>query len=222
MTLAPYDIIEDTRAYYSKEYAERILDELFYNAYRTIKSVYLFQNFEEYLIQLKSDRNEGKQQEYWNASYYEKLTDYIKISIAFENFNKAILIENGYLVHKLKKTTNTKELYKRQINGQPIRIEELKSNCCFIKDSPISKYYLDGLQKGFPTISYSETLNENYQSIISLDSELLYRLKEINGLRNKLHFFTDFKGALEHDSYIKKWTFIKDMTTKTIEGKIQN
>lgn len=222
MILAPHDIIEDTRAYYSKEYADRILEELFFNAYRTLKSVYIFRNFEEYLIQLKSDKNGDKKQEYWNASYYEKLTDYVKISIAFENFNKAVLIENGYLVHKLKKSSITKELHRKQNNGEPIRIQELKSVCSFIKDRPVTKHYLDGLQKGFPTISYSETLNNSYQSIISLDSELLYRLKEINNLRNRLHFFTDFKGAFEHKSHIEKWTFIKEKTINTIEERIKH
>jgi len=195
MNLTLNDIVEDTRAYYSKEYAERILEELFFNAYRTLKSVYIFRNFEEYLIQLKSDKNQDKKEEYWNASYYEKLTDYVKISIAFENFNKAVLIEKGYLVHKLKRSTATKELYKAQNNGEPIKIKELKSVCSFIKERPVTKYYLDGLQRGFPTISYSETLNNNYQSIISLDSELLHKLKEINtSIKNKatIYFFTDF------------------------------
>jgi len=222
MNLTLNDIVEDTRAYYSKEYAERILEELFFNAYRTLKSVYIFRNFEEYLIQLKSDKNQDKKEEYWNASYYEKLTDYVKISIAFENFNKAVLIEKGYLVHKLKRSTATKELYKAQNNGEPIKIKELKSVCSFIKERPVTKYYLDGLQRGFPTISYSETLNNNYQSIISLDSELLHKLKEINNLRNRLHFFTDFKGAFEHNSHISKWTFIKETAINTIEEKIKH
>jgi len=219
--LRPNDIIEDTRAYFSKDFGERVLDELFYNAYRTIRSVYLFKKFDEYLIQLKSDKNEEKKEEYWNASYDEKLTDFVKISIAFENYNKATLIQNGYLVHKIQKNSKTKELCRRQENGQPIKIDDFKSVSSFVRDRPIEKYYLDGLKNGFPTISYFETLSENYQKIIGLDAELLFRLKEINKMRNRLHFYTEFKGAFEINSHIRKWTFIKDISIKTIEQKIK-
>lgn len=216
------DIIEDTRAYYSVAYGERILEEIFYNAYRTIRNVYLFEKFDDYVSQLISDKNEDKKKEYWKASYYEKLNDFVKISIAFENFNKAILIKQGYLVHKIKKTDRTKELHKIQNKGEPVLIEEFKKISSFKRDRIVEKYYLEGLQNGFPTITYSQTLNESHQKIIKLDSELLYRLKEINNKRNRLHFFTDFKGAFEVNSHVEKWRFIKEESIKTIERQIKN
>ncbi len=221
MNLSPNEIVEDTRAYYSNSFGKRILEELFLNSYRTIKSVYLFKNFDEYLIQLKSDKNEDKKEQYWNASYYEKLTDYVKISIAFENYNKAVLIQKGFLVHKIQKNNKTKELFKKQNNGEPIRIEEFKSISSFIRERNIDKYYLEGLQNGFPTIGYSVTLSEKYQRIILLDNELLFRLKEINKLRNQLHFFTDFKGAFEVNSHISKWKYIKEKSIEIIENEIK-
>ena len=223
MIIASSKILEDTRAYYSKEYGERILEELFFNAYRTIRSVCIFKNFDEYVIQLKSDKNEDKKEIYWNVAYEEKLTDYIKISIAFENYNKATLIQNGYLVHKIQKSPKTKEFFKAQNNGDPVKIDEFKTVCVFIRKRPSEKYYLEGLSNGFPTISYSQTLNEKYQKIIGLDQTLLYRLKELNEKRNKLHFFTDFKGAFRVDSHIEKWKFIKECAIETIrKNKIKN
>lgn len=208
--------LEDTPAYLSIDKKQRVLEELYYNSFRTIKSVYIFKNFEEYTIQLKADKNEDKKDVYWNASYYEKLIDYVKISIAFENYNKAVLIENGYLVHKIKKDENTKELFKKQQSGIPIKIEDFLS---VAKESinTNSKIFLTGLTSNFETINYHQTLSDNYQAIICIDNELCYRLKEINEKRNRLHFFTDFKGAYEVNSHIKLWTFIKDKSIETIE-----
>lgn len=223
MNLSKSDIVEDTRAYYSENFGERVLEELFFNAYRTIRSIYIFRNFEEYVIQLKGDKNEDKKEIYWNASYYEKLTDYVKISIAFENFNKATLIQNGYLVHKIQKNPKTKELYKKQNNRkEPIKISDFTAICGFTRESPDEKYYLEGLQKGFPTISYTRTLNEHHQKIIGLDPTLLYRLKELNDKRNKLHFFTDFKDAFKVESHIEYWKYIKETSITTIEAIIHN
>jgi hypothetical protein len=214
---SPLDIVEDTRVYYSEDFAERVLEELFYNAYRTIQNVYLFKHFDEYIDQLKANENEDKKEVYWNASYYEKLNDYIKISIAFENYNKAILIQKGYMVHKIQKTELTKDLFKKQNNGEPVTIAEFRAICNFIQKRPFDKFYLEGLQNGFPTITYSKTLNESYQKIIGLDPDLLYHLKGLNDKRNKLHFFTDFKGAFKVDSHIEKWTFIKEKALHTFD-----
>jgi hypothetical protein len=215
------ELLEDTRAYYSDEYKVQIIKELYFNAYRTLKSVYIFRNFDEYIFQLKSDKNEEKTSIYWNTAYYEKLTDYIKISVAFENYNKAVLIENGYLVHKIQKSTKTKDYYFTQNSGNPVKIEEFKKTFSFTRKSRFEKYYLDGLQKNFPTIKYSQTLDDIYQDIICIDKNLLRRLIEINDKRNRLHFFTDFKGAFMVDSHIEEWTQIKELAINTIENKIK-
>lgn len=215
--MTPQDIIEDHRAYYSDEFSQRVLEELFFNSLRTIHSVYIFKHFDEYISQLQADKNEDKKDVYWNASYYEKLTDYIKISLAFENYNKATLIKNGFLVHKIKKNDLNKELFKLQDSGLPIKIADFKKVCEFKQENRQGKYLLDGLQKNLQTINYSETLSERYQEIIGIDATLVSQLKEINEYRNKLHFFTDFKGAFRVDQHIDKWRFIKDTSIATID-----
>lgn len=211
------DYLEDTAAYLDTELKDRILNELYFNSARTLKGVYIFRNFEEYVRQLQSDKNEDKKEVYWNASYDEKLIDYVKISIAFETYNKAVLLDSGYIIHKIKKNHGNKELYELQNKGFPIRTDE------FLKVSPIecdrlkNKIYLSGLTVNFDTIAYSTTLNDNYQKIVSLDRELCIRLKEINKNRNRLHFFTDFKGAFHVDRHIQKWRYIKDNAFETME-----
>lgn len=208
--------LEETAGYIDTSQKERILDELFHNAYRTIKSVYLFKHFEDYILQLHSNKNEDKKEIYWNTSYYEKLIDYVKISIAFENYNKAILLQNGILVHKIKRDKLYKKFNLIQSSGRPVYAND------FLKEFGTNtnlnnEIYLNGLTDNFQTINYSDTLNENYQQIIKLDFDLNYRLKEINEKRNRLHFFTDFKGAFEVKSHINKWRFIMDKSIATIE-----
>ena len=88
---------EDLICYLENLYEKnRIIWELFSNALRTLESVYLFKNFDEFCRQLRSNKQEDKQEVYWNASYYEKLIYYVKISIAFETYNKAYLLRSGY------------------------------------------------------------------------------------------------------------------------------
>lgn len=222
MTLSITETLEDTRAYYSAEFKELVLEELYHNAYRTLRSVFMFEHFDEYIFQLQSDKQEDKNDVYWKTAYYEKLTDYIKIAVAFENYNKAVLVESGYLVHRIQKGEKTKYLWKLQEKGQPIRISDFKQKCEFVNDSRLRiKYYLEGLKKGFPTISYSQTLSEEYQQIIKLDERLVYQLKKLNEKRNRLHFFTDFKGAYSVHSHIEKWRFIKDCSIQTLEQKMK-
>lgn len=137
--------------------------------------------------------------------------------MAFENYNKAVLIKNGYLVHKIKKNGLHKELFKMQDNVQPVKIADFKKVCGFKLENRHSKYSLDGLQKNLQTINYSETLSEKFQEIIGIDATLVSRLKEIYEYRNKLHFYTDFKGAFQVDLHIDKWRFIKDTSIATID-----
>ena len=207
---------EDTLCYQKKDYeSDRLIWELYSNAFRTIKNVYLFKNFDEYCRQLESDKQEDKLEIFWNTSYYEKLVDYIKISVAFETFNKATLINNGFIVHKIDSKFN-RQLAKRQGVGFPIKLSDfLKDNYSRL-DFRYQKAELNGFVEHFPTISYSHTLNENYQEIIGLDKQLLFELKKINQKRNRLHFFTDFKGAFSVTDHIKKWNYIMTNSFQTI------
>ena len=105
---------------------------------------------------------------------------------------------------------------------QPIRISDFTQKCEFVNDSRFRiKYYLEGLKKGFPTINYSQTLSEEYQQIIKLDERLVYQIKKLNEKRNRLHFFTDFKGAYSVHSHIEKWRFIKNLSIQTLEQKMK-
>ena len=92
---------DDTIYYNEKTWqSERVLWSVLVNAYDTLADVYIFENFDKYCEQLKSDKQEDKKQEYWKVGR-KKLIDSVSISIAFENINKAILQRNGFLIHKI-------------------------------------------------------------------------------------------------------------------------
>jgi len=97
----------------------KLIWELYHNAYRTLRSVYLFDNFEEYVFQLRSNKKEDKQDVYWNAAYYEKLIDYVKISIAFGTYNKSMLFRNIVLVLEINPKFST-QLRRKQAKGTPL------------------------------------------------------------------------------------------------------
>lgn len=215
-----YKIDEEIQPYYytSNYKYLRLLWELITNSHRIINSVYIFENFDEYCRQLSSDRQEDKQEVYWKASYYEKLIDYIKIVIAFETLNKALLVKEGYLIHKIDHLHN-KRLRKKQNNGSPITLEEFYIDNYTNIDVRRKTAILNGLTKNLSTINFSHTLNDEYQKILQQDKTLVVYLKEINTRRNRLHLYSDFKGTLSVSHHIQKWKTIKELCLNTIKNE---
>ncbi len=211
---------EETQYYNERTYAsERTIWLMLVNVHYIIRSVYRFENFEKYCSQLMSDRQEDKKEIYWKSGR-EGLMDYVKISIAFENLNKALLLKKGILVHKIDKRFN-KDLSKKQNQGKPIRIVDFLQNNYNTIDFRTRKTKLNGLLTNFDTISYSHTLNDSYQEVLNLNKQLVGELKEINRKRNKLHFFTEFSGAYEVSYHIRKWNFIRDESYKLTENELK-
>jgi hypothetical protein len=211
-----FNLEDEIQLYYGSGYKKlHLMWGLFANADRVINSVYLFKHFDEYCRQLRSDKQEDKLQVYWDASYNEKLIDYIKIIVAFETFNKACLLKQGYLVHKIDHSYN-KSLRRKQSAGIPIQLGEFYESNYTILDWISREAKLNGLTGNLTTIGFSQTLNDYYQTILQLDTTLLHHLKDIYKKRNRLHFYTDFKGAYEVNHHIAKWKFIKETSIAII------
>jgi len=219
--MSKYRLEEVTSFYQNYSYPSvKMIWEVSQNALRMIKGVYRFKYFEEYISQKKSSNQEDKKSEYWTASYHELIVDYIKISIAFENYNKVALLRKGYLIHKIDRKFN-KKLYKNQVNGIPVKVEDFLKNNFTSFESSNSKAKLNGLNEKLFTINYLDTLNDRHQEIIGLEPQFIVELKKINKKRNQLHFFIDFKGAHEVNRYIQQWTYIKDMSLDLIEKQFK-
>jgi hypothetical protein len=213
-----FDINEEFELYYNYKSGynwTHLMWELLANADRIINSVFIFKHFDEYCRQLNSEKQEDKGEIYWTASYYEKLIDYIKIVVAFETMNKALLLKSGILIHKIDHKYD-KKLYKKQASGIPITLEDFYCNNYTILDWKKKKAKLNGLTNNYSTINFSHTLNEHYQQVLQLDEKLVHHLKDINQKRNRLHLYSDFRGAFRVDSHIAKWKFIKESSISKV------
>ena len=167
-----FAIKEDTIFYQNQSYeSKHLIWNLLSNAHRTLQSVYLFKHFEEYSKQLMSDDENDKSSIYWNASYSEKLIDYIKISVAFETFNKAVLINNGFVVHKIDRKFN-RALSKQQKDGKPVSLKDFTEQNYSNINFRAKTAELNGFENRYTTINYAHTLNEDYQEIIQLYKQL--------------------------------------------------
>jgi len=127
------------------------------------------------------------------------LIDAIKISICFENYIKALLLCQGYLIHNIDKQTD--EIYwKKQRNG-PVEIEEFKPQyyeCNKVVNPKLNKK-IKGLKD--TTELYSKILNkQKYKDIIKLDEEILEILNEFNFSRNSLHLQSSLSFKLNHNT----------------------
>jgi hypothetical protein len=169
---------------------------------------------------LRSDKQEDKKEIYWNASYYEKLIDYIKIIVAFETFNKALLLKKGYLIHKVDPKWN-KKLSRKQYEGKPITIEEFHMGNYTEIDILQNKFIPKGFTDSLTTINFLHTLNLKYQDILKQDETLVFYLKEINQKRNRLHLYSDFRGAYSVSNHIQKWATIKQLCITTIKEQFE-
>ena len=84
-------------------------------------------------------------------------------------------MNKGILVHKIKSSKLTKRYSEIQTRGLPIIANDIVQAFDTSKDYK-GKIFLNGLTDYFQTIKDSDTLNDEYQKIIGLDTNnlLLY------------------------------------------------
>lgn len=105
----------------------------------------------------------------------DSLIDDIKISIAFENFMKAKLLLNGFVVHNVKKNNNEEQWKlqkKRPIEPSVLTISE-DFDCPELANRTLDYGFLLG--------------NSEYRKYYNLDEDTIKYLNEINERRNNLH-----------------------------------
>lgn len=154
-------------------------------AYRTFELVRITKNINELKVFIESldylDKEKRFQYLKDNDFLFYRVFDVIKIGIVFENFFKAKLLLNDYLIHKInhKEKKGLKEIAKEQ-NARPIDKKEIRE--IIGNHERISDYLSDN------TISYSTILNKkNYYRIFMVDNAVVDFLKGLNKERNKLH-----------------------------------
>lgn len=130
----------------------------------------------------------------------ETIPDWIRISICFENYMKAILLVNGFLIHKIDKIS-LKTMANNQ-NKKPISLFEFNQFYNYSVEIDSRRWILEGLKP--QTIDFSVLLRKKYQDVIQLPEKILGLIYEINSKRNNLHFYHEAKNSYSFD-------FIEDL-----------
>jgi hypothetical protein len=216
LTPQKLDYLDETEAYVGEEQRLQVVWELLVYAHSLYSRVYVFKNFEVFERSFEMD---PRPEEYWEGLSRERLIDEIKICTAFENYNKAILLSKGYVVHLIDGHKN-KALAKLQ-RTTPVTISEFMKSNQFVQKDKFSKLYLEGFQN-FNTISFSRTLSEQYQTFIGLDARFLGLLKNLNEKRNRLHYNKNYAGAFSVRPFLDNIAFAKAHGLALLDSEIKN
>lgn len=143
---------------------------------RRIKKIVQFSNFIKSGDYLNNSKRQNFIKDHPDVAM-NSLLDYIIIGISFENYFKAKLLQNGFLIHEIIKDKN-KSLFEKQ-KKQPVNSNlvtfESKNICSELKEN---------------TLKYGFLLeNKEYAKYYNLDFNTLEFLREINRKRNSLHLY---------------------------------
>ncbi len=122
----------------------------------------------------------------------DNLLDAIKISICFENYMKAKLILNKFVVHTIAGDEKYRTLKKEQ-GKRPIALKEMMDIESWRQIEGQGRYCLPGLTEN--TIQFNVMLNkEKYQKVIGLSPQIKGIISRLNDQRNSLHFLIGESG----------------------------
>ena len=130
---------------------------------------------------------------------------------------KAVLIRNGFCVHKIKKDIHGfAELHKKQYL-EPISLKSIDDILEFDVDD-VNEYMTHKALSGF-TIGIRTLLGSSkYISYYKLDEKLVPFLRKINLERNSIHFSDSVTFTIS-DEFVENLEKIKDFVNYVIETK---
>ena len=139
----------------------------------------------------------------------EHLIDSIKISICFENFIKAMLLLNGFVIHKLDKNIFpdlSKEQYKRPVHLREIlSISEWQANPKIDKSVP--GFQINGITK--LTIGMKELTSPGYLTPLNIGDKIMGICSPYFQYRNNLHYYVMEEFTFKKSDYADFLTIIK-------------
>lgn len=153
---------------------------------------------------------------------FDSLLDSIKITICFENFMKALLLSNGFVIHRLDKNV-FKDLGKEQ-SFKPVSVEQVRN----VKDWEINnginlpeewmRRQIKGIGKH--TIGMKELLSQGYLTPLGIDDKIMKLCNPYFQYRNNLHLYSGESISLTKTDY-KDFTQIIDFINRDLV-RIQN
>lgn len=147
---------------------------------------------------------------------FEGIFDKVRLISGFENFLKADLLANAFIIHKLDKNVpELKSLAKEQYK-RPISLKEVLELMDWRLDTEDDKYKIKGIGKY--TLSISTILSSGYQEILKLPVELKNHLLKLNNERNHLHFFAAAENEFGKGIF-EMYKSIREFANNTIVDK---
>lgn len=191
---------------WSDTYRERTVDVLRHRARYLVDTTYVFKHFDEYVRQRRSDLQQVKGDVFWRVGYYEKPVDHIRIVAAVENHLKAVLLEQGYLVHYMDGKAPTKHLYELQQKGKTVRIADYLQLRSFYTDRMQWYPTLDGMRPDGKTITMQHMLGDGMAEVFGLEERFVHLLAGIARERNRIHYLADEVRAYLVKQHLDEWS----------------
>ena len=141
----------------------------------------------------------------------DTVPDWVRVIICFENYMKAVLLAEGYLIHKVNREEFAVKSLSNQQNRKPVSINTFIDIISFTQDISTKKWVLEGLKE--QTLNFNVLLRPKYQEVIKLPEYIIEVVQEINDKRNNLHFYHEAKNSYSPDFFLSlrsMLTFVQD------------
>lgn len=139
---------------------------------------------------LKSINAQGKRPEHEKAIkelVMDGVVDAVRICICFENFMKAKLLADGFIIHELDQNAEElKELARKQ-RKEPISLRNIEEVCGGWQRTPDGSGCLKGVRR--QTLKLSCMLKPDYQKQIRLPLDVARSVDKFAAKRNELHLY---------------------------------
>jgi hypothetical protein len=175
-------------AYFDALHTNAIALQLMYSSLDLFKRAYRIQHLPVIRAEIQAVAIHGFGAVQYNSRFiHELLLDAIKISTCFENYIKARLLLNGYVIHAIRRDMKGYENLAKQQRTMPVTISDLKSVEGYVYDPKLGVNTLRGISPH--TLTYSLLIgNQNYIATHGVPQGIIDILNQYNETRNTLHF----------------------------------
>jgi len=147
---------------------------------------------------------------------FESIIDKIRIITCFENYMKAVLLENGYVVHNINGIIHKQ--FKSDQANLPVKIADIFTTSSFQNIDQKAKKQQEVIET---TLKFSTLLKPAYTKVVGLSANIITDLREINNERNKLHL-TSTATFEWGGGYTERYDRIEKYFNETIYPTILN
>lgn len=126
---------------------------------------------------------------------FDMIPDWVRIIICFENYMKAVLLKNGFLIHKIDRDEKALKTLANNQNKRPIKLKEFNELFNFSVEIESRLPILEGLKP--QTLDFNVLLRKKYQDEINLPTDILESISKINTKRNTLHFYHEVSNSYD-------------------------